>query len=576
VAGSTSHYPRRSLGDETRVVVADAATSMLTHAHARVPLTVPEGARLELAYGVEAPESFSAPVSFAALVRSGGNQQTLFAATVGPQEAPYNEWNDVTVDLAGLEGEIELELTTACTEPGTAADPDSPIANAYFSAPVVTVPSRDPPRHNVVLISLDTLRADHVGLYGYSRPTTPNIDRVFGEQGVVVERVVSTSTDTLNGHTSMLTGLYPTVALVRRGKTVLPWPWVVSLAGILRSAGYRTAAFTENAYVGANFGFDRGFERYAEEKSIDDHLQARGSIETTFARGRAWLDTIDDQQFFLFLHTYQVHAPYTPPPRYAAMFPSPPDATTIRRQMDAYDAEIAYTDEQVGKLISHIDELGLERNTLVIVTSDHGEEFGEHGGRQHGPHLHSEVLHVPWMMRARGLLPAAGRRKGPASLNDMLPTVLELLGLTAPYPPDGRSLAGHLTQGSPIPVVSLFSEARTLMALTTTGRDRAWLSPSFSLTRWPDRLIRIRTHQGPRYELYDLDVDPAETENIYGPHALRVAHLRTALDFYEQHRRDESTKRARSLGVTNLAPSHAVPGLDREREKKLRALGYLN
>jgi arylsulfatase A-like enzyme len=565
VPGGTADYPRATLGDDIRVVLdarPSGAAPPTSRAHASVNVDVPAHARLEIGYGTDG----TAAVSFRVTARRWGLPAEVFAATV-PQGGGAG-WREASVDLGAWAGRVALRFTTSAAIGATAA--------AYFADPVLTAPAAGAPARGLVLVSLDTLRADHLGLYGYGRATSPNLDRIFSTAGVVVDRVLTQATDTFNGHMALMTGMNPTTALRRRtGQLSRQLDWVTTLAEVLRGRGYRTAAFTEDAMMIAPSGFQRGFEVYHETKAIAAAGAQRGTIEDTFARGLDWLEHHRDDPFFLFLHTYQVHDPYLSPAAYADRFPTPPGASEPQLEIDRYDRAIAYTDEQVRAALERLDALGLADRTLLVVTADHGEEFGEHGGRRHGAHLTSEVLHVPLLFRgAPGLTPGT-RRSGPMGLLDVMPTLLGLLGVDTPAQCEGRSMVAHLRTGDAPEPVALFSESHAPYSPTYEGSDPSWEAPGFASTRWPHRLVRLRTPGGARYELYDLDQDPGEHHDL-------EAEIGASLT--EQHARLEAYE-ASSLGLQNALalrftgrPEPGAPAavaVDPAAAAKLKALGYV-
>lgn len=277
-----------------------------------------------------------------------------------------------------------------------------------------------PPRSNLILVSVDTLRPDHLGAYGYDRPTSPELD-AFAAAGAVFEQAVSTALWTLPSHASMLTGRYPANHGLR-GLGSRPEDGVPTLAEALRAAGYRTVAFVNSTYFAERYGMRRGFDAFEYVK--EDKSQVRPSLVTLNAAN--WLAAVDDEPFFLFLHVYDVHSDYRALPRFSRMFLRPYegrfDGSTeqlidvqdegarigpadIRRLIDLYDAGIRQTDMVLGQLFDLLDELELADHTLVIVTSDHGEEFFERGSVLHGSGMYDELFRVPLLVRGPGVPP---------------------------------------------------------------------------------------------------------------------------------------------------------------------------
>lgn len=363
----------------------------------------------------------------------------------------------------------------------------------------------EPRRPNVVLISIDTLRADHLSAYGYRRETSPALDRL-ARGGVLFERAISPTSWTLPAHLSMLTGLEISahgIADDRQwnfvdaaGAPLAPRMHGVFLPEFLREAGYRTAGFHTWKYLDEQFGFGPGFEVYERlghtffshpvvskrfdalraandvaglERLRDEHPAlfdpTRKTTPEVLERARSWIEGVrresPERPFFCFLHLFDVHDPYVPPPPFDTRFD--PDYTgpihgrnvtspdsPVRGDMDPrdlehlialYDGEIAYVDAQLGGFFEWLAAAGLEEDTLVIVTSDHGEEFFEHGHKTHRRQLHRESVHVPWILSWPGRLPAGRRVPDTVGLVDLTPTVLGLVDVAPPPWTNGRDLA---------------------------------------------------------------------------------------------------------------------------------------
>jgi arylsulfatase A-like enzyme len=318
-----------------------------------------------------------------------------------------------------------------------------------------------------VVLSIDTLRADHLGCYGYPRPTSPFLDSL-AKRATLFEEAYAQYPSTLVSHMSMFTGLHPREHGVVPPNTVLS-PEVETLPEVFQRHGFRTAGFTEGGYMRGSFGFRRGFDEFAAR----DRNRAR-TVEQTFGRGVRFLNTLGpDDRFFLFLHTYAVHAPYDAPERYREPFwTGPPPAGAIPATPPAlsrhnaqggplpqpvlhwlralYDAGIRQTDEVVKGFFADLERLGLADDVTVIVTSDHGEEFQEHGLLNH-TQLYREVMRVPLLVIHPDQRSAV-RHPGVVQLVDLAPTLYELARLKPSGRPSGVSLAGLL--GRPAPPIS--------------------------------------------------------------------------------------------------------------------------
>jgi arylsulfatase A-like enzyme len=364
---------------------------------------------------------------------------------------------------------------------------------------------------------------------------------------------------------TIFTSLPPSVHGATDGFKVLA-SGILTLPEWIRAQGLDTAAVTEDGWVGAHQGFARGFDVFIENESA--RITApEGQVDRTFARARRWLELHRDKRFFLFLHTYQVHAPYAPPARYAGLF-VPPEGQAAPlhvRQLADYDREIRYTDDELAGLFAALERLGLADRTIVVVTSDHGEEFLEHGLVSHGAHLYEESVGVPLVLRGPGI-PAGRRIAAPVGHADLMPTLLELLGLPVPGGLSGRSVRPLLQGGSgELEARPVFSEG---WATFQPGADggRAFEPPSLAVRRGERKLARYRSPDGTRYELYDLSADPGERSDLSRSEPGEAGGLRALLEAYER----ETARADRPA-----APATAAPALDADREEKLRALGYL-
>lgn len=318
-------------------------------------------------------------------------------------------------------------------------------------------PPRLSPTRGLILISLDTLRADRLGAYGYERPTSPFFDRLAAERGALFEHVSAPYPATLVSHMSMFTGLYPPQHGVYPPAMVLS-DTVWTAAAALREAGFRTEAHTEGGYVARGYGFERGFEVYDDSAYGGD-----ADIETTLARGLDFLAGLaDDEPFYLFLHSYSVHDPYDPP-RFVEELdgaePAPESGgerlrdfnlgrteippAEVERLSRRYDASVRYVDSVLEDFVGRLETLGLLEETVLVITSDHGEEFLEHGKLAH-TQLYPEVLGVPLLI-VHPDLDRPRRIEDQVSLVDLAPTVVELVGQAPPEGLAGRSLVSYLT-----------------------------------------------------------------------------------------------------------------------------------
>ena len=352
-------------------------------------------------------------------------------------------------------------------------------------------PVSAPGIRNVMLVVIDTLRADHLSLYGYSRPTTPNLARIAA-QGIRFDNAISASSWTLPSHASILTGLYPHDHHTDGELNLSPeYP---TLAEVLRNQGFRTAAFSGNAGTfSRDRGFGRGFIHFEDsfeslgssfgqtfygwklearlcELGLMRDLLGRPTAADVDSHALRWIDQ-DQRPFFVVVNYYDVHDPYVPPEGYDHLYTTAKRAgghftehwqyyenlTAQQRQaaLDAYDGAINYVDAQLGRLMRELDKRNLTQNTLVIITSDHGEGFDEHGLMNHGNSLYRELIHVPLVLFAPGLLPKGIGVAEPVSTTALAPTVLDLLGnqVRSPFPMASlKTLWGKSTKPVPAPI----------------------------------------------------------------------------------------------------------------------------
>ena len=410
-------------------------------------------------------------------------------------------------------------------------------------------------RFNVILISIDTLRADRLGVYGYERDTSPNID-TWARSSLIFDNAVAESSWTLPSHVTMLSGLLPgNHATVR--PTLRPGDSVVLLPEIFADAHYRTIGLTDAGYMVSEHGFDRGFDVFDSKNKTFDATARRAMEEISRLQ--------DHERFFLFLHTYDVHCPYDPSEPFRQMFVSadaefidtegrcgnpdfnslPLTAGQIQYLSDSYDASIRELDEQFAHFIEQLRSQGLLENTVVILTSDHGEEFGEHGQIGHERTLFRESLMVPLIVASPQLAP--GRSHSLVGLVDVAPTALSLAGVEFAVPFDGNSLNDRANEGATGGSLSRFSE------LSWQGKLRSIMTPEWHLILdLEDRqsLLFSRSNDSP--ESLDLADDEPEI----------VDRLMEDLRYYQAQ--------------LEPRPAEPIGPQDSEQIEQLRALGYIN
>lgn len=561
----------------------------------RVLLQVPEAPyalALETATGVPAGQS----AAFR-LTREGNREPLLFIAVEGGESG---RWVHRLVDLPGA-GRYLLEVLPSATwSRRTGADAPS---GAAFSLPRL-VPAEPggagDDRPNLLLISADTLRADRLGCYGADRPTSPAIDRL-ARDGVLVERAYAASNWTLPSHYSLFTGLDPSahgvnpdmgaVAGYFRPAELLPVRGTgveVTLAETLRERGYRTWAFTESGWVSPRFGFDQGFDAYRAEPA---------GLATTEEHVLSWLQRNAERgPWFLFVHSYEVHQPYLAPEPFASRFVPPghvgfalpgaaiPIQELVRFRHAAfpatagdvealrglYDGEVAYLDATVGKIRALLEEAGVERRTVLVFTSDHGEELLERGALDHVHSLHEEVARVPlviWAPGRLGLPPGSRLGGGPASLVDLAPTLAGLLGMAEESPVgQGRDLSGLLLASpeASAPPPRLPPEEPVYAESLGRGGEpvrAVWLERRGHLYKYLRREVR----GGPLEQLFDLSEDPGETRNLSA----------SRRGLFEEMRSLGEARSAASESIRESLGAGEGVDMDEETREILRSLGYV-
>ncbi len=417
-------------------------------------------------------------------------------------------------------------LTTSCTSPE---------------------PERPPPpeaRH-LVLVTIDTLRADRLGSYGNSGLPTPNLDRLAAE-GTMAPDAMAHVPLTRPSHFSLFSGLLPSQHGIRDNFAPGLGPQTPLLAEVLQTAGFRTAAFVSSIVLASHTGLNRGFETYSDEfekKSeatyFASQLQKRG--DDVVQEAVSWLESNREGRLFAWIHLYDPHEPYEPPEPYASRYAERP-----------YEGEIAWTDELVGRIDAALTRLGLRDQTLFCVTSDHGEGMGEHREATHGFFIYQSTLAVPLLFRGPGVIPG-GRIPVTVRTIDLLPTLLDLVGVppAAGVALPGQSLAGVLRGQAPPPAPTTYAE-------TLEPRLHYGWSDLRSVREGKWKYI-----QAPRPELYDLEDDPGELRNLAEVEPSRVEALQASLG------------RILADEATAAEPGSAGESMPLELREKLAALGYV-
>jgi arylsulfatase A-like enzyme/Tfp pilus assembly protein PilF len=417
------------------------------------------------------------------------------------------------------------------------------LAGLTSLAPQIRMQTK--PRPNLLLVSIDTLRADRLGCYGYDKIRTPHIDQLAAE-GVRFETVVSQVPLTLPSHCSILTGTYPAYHGVRDNVGYRLPESRTTLAEILASQGYQTAAFIGAYVLHSRFGLAQGFTHYDDQFArpsrsgsvVNLNSVERSAGEVT-SHAMNWLNSKSDSPFFAWIHLFDPHDPYEPPPAFLERYKGRP-----------YDGEIAYVDQEIGRLLAFLKQKGLYQNTLVVLVGDHGESFGEHQEWTHGFFIYDTTLLVPLIVKPveKGFAGRSVREQ--ITLVDVVPTLLQLLDVQAPAELQGRGMLGLM-----------LGQARDWPELAYCESyypaQFGW-SPLVGLRRKDTKFIRA-----PKPELFNLRQDPGELTNRISLQSAVAAEMKAALS------KIESIYGGRSAGST------ARVELSSQQLDELRALGYV-
>ncbi len=550
--GRVAMFPAAREGDSRLSLLAPTPTRY------DFVLTPPAGAVLELSLGYVPPAGAGgSKVGFSVFLTTadGGGQVML---DLELETRPDGDWVDRRLDLADWAGrEVSLTLQTR------GDDTEAPVWAAW-GAPEIVSPPHPERGPDVILISLDTLRADRLGSYGYERPTSPNLDRLAA-RSVRFATAVSQAPWTRPSHQSMFSGFYPS----SRDRPERP-----VLAEALRARGFRTEALTGGGQMDFRLGFADGFDGYRVFDWIRDLDELERCLEASAGRRR-----------FLFLHTYEIHDPYTHTELVTGEIPEGveprwdkklnallrDELTDERKRLasELYDGGIAFADRRLGELFERFEARGVFERSIVVVTSDHGEQFWEHGSWRHGMNLFDHQLLVPLIVH----LPpgvqdelGGGRRltgrviEQQVRLVDLHPTLLDLLGVPLEHRVDGRSLV-PLLEGGELPEVDAFAES-----LNVKFRDaKALRSKNYKYVFSYPKAPGVERGIEQQRELYDLTRDPGEQHDLAADRPDAVAELDARLQTLLELLADPSE--------LELDPD--LEGLDPDLRERLEALGYL-
>lgn len=511
--------------------------------------------------------------TFIVCLEAEGKRRTVFQKYLPPppdKESPSFYWH--SLDFPDIQDPVNITFITQ-------GDEDNP---AFWFDPLLYLPQEKARR--VILVSIDTLRADHLGCYGYQRETSPHID-LLASDSVTFLNTYAASPWTLPSHVSLLTSLHGVHHQVYYDDESMD-PSIITLADVLRQQNFYCAAFTGGGFVSSIYGFSKGFDSYSDDAGS---VFRQDSAEHLFRLVSEWLEYHKEKSFFLFLHTYQPHNPYACPYPYKTMFTEEgaqwrhldltghlggkpgifQELTDSERRnvIGLYDGEIRYTDEcLIGPLLERLKEIGIYDRTMIVLTSDHGEEFYDHGGWGHGHSLYDESLKVPLVIKFPESLYRGQRVSSIVSLVDVFPTILQEMGVDASsLDIDGRSL---------FPLIKRKEKGdREFLADIASNVLDSHIPQRIAVNRGKEKLILNKkfTQEDLDFflapppsldpvEMYDLSQDPQERLNVANRRPELASRIIAKINQVYQEAKKRKTKKLE---------------IDEELRKQLRALGYI-
>ncbi len=549
------------------------------------PLSIAAGAHLHFGIGTTGKNS---TIKFRVSVE--GAAADLFSKILDNPD----QWEDADIDLSRWGGRmVKLQLRTESAHEGDVA---------LWTSPVITRPALNT-RPNILIYTIDTLRADHGSVYGYARNTTPFLKKL-GASGVVFEDCQAQATWTKSSIASLMTSLYAFTHGIVGDADRIP-AGAATIAGQLRNAGYVTSSIVASPFVGRATGLDRGFDYLLEYPVVLRQVNPKTDRATDSAALNKvvfpWLDRHGDEPFFLYAHATDPHAPYDPPAPFASLFANPAEtpaferhymslrtnheygggdvinremcrragidpATFIRQAVDRYDGEIANNDHNFELLVAKLKQLGILDKTLIIVISDHGEEFWDHGWTAHGHSVYQELTHCLLLMWNPKLCPKPLRISQPVQLIDVMPTALDYLGLKIPPVVEGQTLLplirGQAFQRRRLVVSSKFAAVHPEGLVPENAVD------DFAIidARWKFIYRNKAAKAGvKKVELYDRVADRGERHDVSAQHSHEVEEMIATLAQWI----DGQNKVRGIIGHTGTSR------LDQQTLERLRSLGYL-
>jgi arylsulfatase A-like enzyme len=555
------------------------------------------------------------PITFKVTAGTGDNAQTILERSI---TTPHR-WEPVVVDLAPFAGSNTLSFSLAVDEERRVGFWGTPVIRTRNAALPASAPAAsglggvDRPRY-VIYLMCDTLRRDHLGLYGYERDTAPHL-RQLAEQGTVFLDNISQATWTKASTPSLMTSLYPSSTQVHGVPDRLS-PAATTIAEVFRDAGYTTVSFASNGFVGRLTNLHQGFEELHESTSLNGDTHRSKTAREYVDRAIEWIERHPDTPFFMYLHVFDPHHQYEPRAPYAAAYNDPalreehekereasrkfindalrnrglPNPEELKKagldaekwvtyERDWYDASILGMDVEVGRLIERLRQLGIERDTLLVFFSDHGEGFGEHGNMWHGFTAYAEMSGVPMMFYRPGVIPAGLKIAETVRNLDLMPTVLDLSGLPIPEGVQGQSLvpliaaARQAAQGESQNSVAEIAGGlgwTPQPAVTEKSDDPQGENPkgllSYAIIDGGWKLIHNVKSPDNRveYELYHHQQDPLDLTNVLDQNADIADNLKAKLA--DWHKMVEAGQ---------LPEGESTEGISEKELERLKSLGYV-
>ena len=541
---------------------------------------IPADARLDMHLGTVEESAVTFRIDD---VTGDGETPILERTITTPQR-----WEWATVDLSRLAGRKSLRFSLDVEEErligfwGSAAIRGG--AAAASPQPVAAGPGGSAAPRGVILIMIDTLRRDHLSVYGYERETAPNLARLAAGGALFLDNITQ-AVWTKVSTPSIMTSLYPQSHRVQRVPDRLPAA-AVTMAEVYREAGYATAGFCSNAFTGRFTNLHQGFEEMHESGSLSG-TNGTKTARPVVDRAIGWLERRPNTPYFMFLHLYDPHSRFEPRAPYNTMWSEAPGKEAHEEQRKAaldaeawieyekgwYDGSIRGMDAEIGRLTERLRTLGLERNTLIGIVADHGEELHEHRKMGHGHAAYGELTNVPLILYRPGTIPAGVRVEETTRSIDLMPTLLDLSGLAIPENAQGQSLLPLVTasqeangEGAKEAAAALGWESRPAVTEEhgrDTEDDKDDESYAVVFEGW--KLIHnVKTMDKPEFELFDHRADPLDATNVAEQHPGRIKELRAKLAAWRE-----------MVTEAKLPDDESTEGMSSEEINRLRSLGYI-